>query len=139
MTFFTAVHHGDLTITTILDHDPSLLHHSPIHIAAVKGHIHILSELLHGSPNLNRQKQSPLMLAAMHNKIHCVNKLLQVEANENDETPRSPLRIDNAAQRPGHSSSTRLAIPDSQRVPFSVPMKVPVSAAHQASSTIAKV
>ncbi|MED6181826.1 putative E3 ubiquitin-protein ligase xbat31 [Stylosanthes scabra] len=89
---FTAVHHGDLlTVTTLLDHDPSLLHHttvydrhSPLHIAAAKGHIHILSKLLHGSPNpdvLNRQKQTPLMLAAMHGKIHCVDKLLQAGAN----------------------------------------------------------
>ncbi|KAL1298503.1 putative E3 ubiquitin-protein ligase XBAT31 [Arachis ipaensis] len=89
---FTAVHHGHLlTVTSLLDHDPSLLHHttvydrhSPLHIAAAKGHIHILSNLLDRSLNpdlLNRQKQTPLMLAAMHGKIDCVQKLLQAGAN----------------------------------------------------------
>ncbi|CAL0324242.1 unnamed protein product [Lupinus luteus] len=89
---FTAVQHGDFqTVTTLLQDDPSLLHHttlydrhSPLHIAAANGQIQILSRLLHGSDNpdvLNRQKQTPLMLATMHGKIDCVEKLLEAGAN----------------------------------------------------------
>ncbi|XP_061358622.1 putative E3 ubiquitin-protein ligase XBAT31 [Gastrolobium bilobum] len=89
---FTAVQHGDLQIvTTLLETDPTLLHHttlydrhSPLHIAAANGQIEILSRLLDGSVNpdiLNRQKQTPLMLAAMHGKIACVEKLLEAGAN----------------------------------------------------------
>ncbi|KAE9587922.1 hypothetical protein Lal_00002832 [Lupinus albus] len=89
---FTAVQHGDFqTVTTLLQDDPSLFHHttlydrhSSLHIAAANGQIQILSSLLHGSINpdvLNRQKQTPLMLAAMHGKIDCVEKLLQAGAN----------------------------------------------------------
>ncbi|KAE9600643.1 putative transcription factor C2H2 family [Lupinus albus] len=89
---FTAVQHGDLqTVSSLLQTDPSLLHHttlydrhSTLHIAAANGQIQILSRLLDGSVNpdvLNRQKQTPLMLATMHGKIDCVEKLLEAGAN----------------------------------------------------------
>ncbi|KAF7805464.1 putative E3 ubiquitin-protein ligase XBAT31 [Senna tora] len=95
---FTAVQHGDLvTVTNLLQRDPTLLHHttvydrhSALHIAAANGQIEILSMLLDGSVNpdvLNRQKQTPLMLAAMHGKITCLKKLLEVGANVGETCP----------------------------------------------------
>ncbi|KAK9280026.1 hypothetical protein L1049_013711 [Liquidambar formosana] len=89
---FSAVQFGELvTVRTLLERDPNLLHQTTVydrqsafHIAAANGQIEILSMLLDRSVSpdlLNRHKQTPLMLAAMHGKISCVQKLLQAGAN----------------------------------------------------------